>query len=204
VKTLILASLAISSFAQITIVRQGPAVLKQATGRTVKGVQIVGILACSVDGISGNKIWRTAIDAGYSPLLIEPGTILTKTSGRDLRVVLLRSLQIASIAVPAMISSGVITSNNKMIFSLLSAHSLTDEAVNWIKSGTPDPKPFVSALIDPTQSYPSGCISGILISSFQKSKSYKEGTWFDAVQPSVQPKISQTISYERCKDQYFS
>lgn len=172
-KPLLLALLAVASYAQQTLsfAPQGVAALQTLTGKRVKGVQVVSVIACGTGTLTGGVIYTEADKAGFS--ILDPQVsvaLVNSTVSRNWRQYLLLAIREGSqIAIP--LGAGkIITMSSQALVGLSLAHGIADDITPFIQGRLPNATPLLSALVDPAKSFDlsKGCQSGLLLSVYGK------------------------------------
>lgn len=151
---------------------QGLAALKAVTGRNIRGVGIYDLVVCSPTGafVQGGSVYQTAVGAGISPLgPAEAKFLFTQTVSRSPGNLLLEIGADASIALPVLGQSGLISMSSKYVVSLLAGHVLFDNIQNQVRAHLPDPSSVTNLLLDPQSTivFPNGaCKEATMIARF--------------------------------------
>lgn len=168
IRTLLTFLLGTACFAQsIQFSPQGASALKALTGKRIKGVQIVSVIACpaviSIPSISGGELYSAAITQGYEPILPQfAAAVITDAAASNKWQIALEVFRVASIAA---IVAGTRSLNATQLLVINGAHQIGDELSSRIQTRLPNPAPLISALLDPekTLDITHGCqVSAIL------------------------------------------
>lgn len=150
----ILFSASLAHCQTISFAPQGSAALKALTGRRIKGVQIVSIIACpariSLPSISGGEVYAEAIAQGYQPILPAfARAVVNDAVSHNWRVFALEAFKVASIAAAGLGAGGVVKMSAAQLSALVIGHQIGDEIASRIQERIPNASPLLSALLDP-------------------------------------------------------
>jgi hypothetical protein len=156
----------------ISFAPQGAAALKALTGKRIKGIQIVSVVACpatiSIPTILGGEVYREAMAQGYTPIMPQfaravVNDAVAKSPGKRF---------IEGAALVTIIGAGIATGKINPTWSrvLLSGHQVLDQVVADVQAVLPNSGPLTAALLDPAAKLDitAGCQSAAILAVYPK------------------------------------
>lgn len=156
---------------------QATAILKTSTGRSIKGVELVDVILCTVSPltISNGIIYQKAVQSGFSTLSPSMGTVLVNQTVRfNWTNFVINFITDASIGVATLGAAKVIKMSTQALTSLVVVSGVWNAFSPQLRNLGPNATPLLSSLLDPSKTTymsQSSCIEGTLLTEVTKIKS---------------------------------
>lgn len=153
---------------------QGAKILQNITGKTIAGVGVHDLVICSPTGnpIPAGTIYQLASAHGIEPISpVLADSLFRATVARNWRNTLLTAGTAASIGIPVLGQSGIISMSNPWVVALLGGHVMFDAIEGQIRSRIPDPGPVLRLLLDPNGivNFNGACREATMITRYGKN-----------------------------------
>ena len=168
---------ALAAAQSISFAPQGAAALKALTGKRIKGIQIVSVIACpatiSLPSIQGGEVYREAIARGYEPILPAVArAVVNDTVQKNWRVYALETFKVASIVAAGLGAGGVVKMSAGQLSALVIGHQVGDDIAERITERLPNATPLIASLLDPGTrlDITQGCQTSAILAVFPTRK----------------------------------
>ena len=177
-RILALCLFSLSAYAQsISFSPQGAAALRALTGKRIKGIQIISVIACpatiSIPSISGGEIYAESIRQGYQPILPAfARSVVADAVAHNWRVYAIEAFKVASIAGVGLGAGKIVAMSTAALSALTIGHQIGDEISTRMQGRLPDPTPLMNALLDPSAKLDisQGCQVSAILAVYSKKK----------------------------------
>lgn len=167
---LMLCSCAVAQTSQtIMLSPQGEAALKALSGKRIKGVQIVSVIACGDRVLHGGTIYSEAIKAGFAPMPpIVAQAVLNNAVSHNWRFYAIEAFKVVSITAAGLGAGRIVSMSPELLSAMVLGHQIGDELAARSAERFPNPVPLLSALLNPSADLDlsKGCQSAFLLSLY--------------------------------------